>query len=157
MDCKRAIRLMALFPEEPSRAEGEPDVELVGELARHLEGCATCSLRSREDIRILEAIRAGAPDLINPAPALCPERAIQRAQRIEREEASVIRFLRRTATAAVLLLLSSGILTAWMISSMPRKQDGDVSLKTITITSESMRMGALINDENSILIAISGR
>jgi anti-sigma factor RsiW len=146
MDCKRAIQLIALLPLETDGRERD-------EVARHLASCPACSKLALEDRQIRGLIRLGAPQseiLVTPKPGSVLRRIRQEC----REEVSLIRTLRRVAAGAALLFLCSAILIAWNVSNLPRKVEAETSIQDITICSKDMQVGRLIDDDNTILIAI---
>jgi len=123
------------------------------EVTRHIASCPACSKLAREDRQIRGLIRLGAPQsesLVTPAPGIVLRRIRQEC----REEVSLIRILRKVAAAAALLFLGSAILIAWNVSNLPRKVEAETSIQEITICSKDMQVGRLIDDDNTILIAI---
>ncbi len=132
--------------------DGELEADLAREVAAHLSACGSCAARVREDRAIGDALRAASPAREDRPVHLASEEILRGAVRSRREEASLITTLRRVAAAAALILFTSTLLAGWNVSSVPRSAEAEAPIKTVGIPSAGMRLGTLIDDENSVIV-----
>jgi anti-sigma factor RsiW len=131
--------------------DGELGAKWAGEVAAHIAACGPCAARVRDDRAILAAVRAAAPSLRGRAAAIASEEVLSRAESFAREEVLLVTSLRRVAAVAAMIIFASAILLGWNSASVSRRTE--VSIRTVAIPAA----GALIDDENSIAMALSPR
>jgi len=151
MDCNEARRNLMAY------VDGELPAETAGDFAAHLSACVPCTAELAAQRRLRAILRAAAPAAGRRPPSANAARITLDARRASAQEAILLRALRRVSAAAAVFLMVSGLTIGLSRSGGSGVAAAQTSLRQVAVSSVKARREAVIDRENSIVLAFTRR